>query len=193
MTRLSTIEFEHWRPDMAERTKASNRMGIIANSLKTYAHQPGMAAAMSGLTTEVFYNGTVDPHLKVLIRTITSQANGCRYCSTHQFAAIHRTGVPEAKTAELWSFESSPAFSEAERAALRFTLKLTTDHQGLSDADFDDMKRHWSEPEILEIMLTSLVMGFYNKLNDSLGLPIDDSLADFGPVALEHRLPTLTR
>lgn len=191
MARITRIEPEDWRDELRPHAESRIRHGFAANSVRTYAHQPKMAAALLDFTLAVFQGGTVDPQLKALVRTLTSQANGCRYCASHQLATVQKLDVPAAKLADLWDFETSTAFTEAERAALRFTLRFTTAHESLTDADFEEMKAHWSEPEVLEIMLTSAVMGLLNHMHDSLALPVDERFQELGKIALERKLSEL--
>jgi AhpD family alkylhydroperoxidase len=191
VSRLSRIEPEGWTDQMLTLGPEWAAQDFVANSLKAYAHQPRMGAAFLDLISAVFWQGTIDPVLKLLIRALTSQANGCRYCATHQLGALRKLGCPPKKLAELWDFETSAEFSEAERVALRFTLKFSTSHQSLTDADFTELKEHWSEADVLEIMFTSGVMGLLNQVNDSLALPVDDEYLVLGPVALDRKLFSL--
>lgn len=49
-----------------------------------------------------------------------------------------------------------------ERVALQFAEKLITDPSSVSDAAFEELKRHFSEGEIVELCF---FVGFYNLLH----------------------------
>ena len=44
----------------------------------------------------------------------------------------------------------------------------------VSDDDFAAMREHFSEDQILEIVLTVSVFGFLNRFNDTMGTPLED-------------------
>jgi alkylhydroperoxidase family enzyme len=45
-------------------------------------------------------------------------------------------------------------FTPAEQAVLRFTDAFYADHRAVPDAVWDELKRHWTEPEIVELAWT---------------------------------------
>ena len=55
----------------------------------------------------------------------TSQVNGCNYCSHYHKMLGKKAGLSEAQIGEVASFESSPAYSELEKATLRFAEQWT--------------------------------------------------------------------
>ena len=63
-------------------------------------------------------------------------------------------GLAEEKVRALGEFETSALFDERERAALRFAAKFKSGDDGVdSDAVYADIKRHFSEEEIIELAL----------------------------------------
>ena len=57
-----------------------------------------------------------------------------------------------------------------ERAALRFAEKLAVDHQKIDDAFWSEMRSHFSEAEIIELVAhTTLYIGF-GRFNEIVGL-----------------------
>jgi alkylhydroperoxidase family enzyme len=63
-----------------------------------------------------------------------------------------KVGVPEAKLATLAAYETSPAFSDRERAALRFTTAVVRDDCEVTDADWAQLRAHFAEPEVVELV-----------------------------------------
>lgn len=78
-------------------------------------------------------------------------------------------GLTEEKIQELWDYEKSDAFTPGEKVALRFAELLNDDFQGVDDALYEELKRHFTEPEILELgfMIAMTVGGgrFVRTLN----------------------------
>ena len=62
-----------------------------------------------------------------------------------------KVGVPEAKLSALSSWATNPEFSDRERAALEFATEIVGDDRDVSDDCFERLRRHFSEPEILEL------------------------------------------
>jgi alkylhydroperoxidase family enzyme len=63
-----------------------------------------------------------------------------------------KAGLPESKLAALAAWEASPAFSARERAALRFTTAVVRDDREVSDADWSELRTHFTEPEVVELV-----------------------------------------
>jgi alkylhydroperoxidase family enzyme len=68
-----------------------------------------------------------------------------------------KAGLPETKLAALASYATSPEFSDREKAALEFAERVVRDDQEVSDESFVRLRRHFTEPEILEL---TFVVGY---------------------------------
>jgi AhpD family alkylhydroperoxidase len=78
--------------------------------------------------------------------------NGCRYCLQHHLASSKRVGL----TPEDWDALKQgnySRYSEKERAALTYIEKLTRSPHEVSDSDFNELKKHFTDPEIVDIHL----------------------------------------
>ena len=63
-----------------------------------------------------------------------------------------KAGIPESKLAALDAFESSPEFSEGERAALAFATAVVRDDRQITDACWAAVREHFSESEMVELV-----------------------------------------
>jgi alkylhydroperoxidase family enzyme len=59
--------------------------------------------------------------------------------------------VDESRLADLDDYEKSPRFTEREKVALRYADAITWDPSAADDALWADLKRHFAEPELVEI------------------------------------------
>jgi alkylhydroperoxidase family enzyme len=59
--------------------------------------------------------------------------------------------VDEGRLAALDDYEASDQFSEREKVALRYADAITWDPSQADDAMWADLKRHFSEPELVEL------------------------------------------
>lgn len=76
-----------------------------------------------------------------------------------------------------------PAFDAADRAVIDYARLVTRRAWGIRDQVFTDLRRHFTEAQIVELTLRSALAGFFNRFNDAL--QIDDGAAD----ALLHLHP----
>ena len=141
--------------------------GFTANSMLTLSRRPEIAKAVLGLIRAVVRNpdGTVDPALRWMVAHVTSLSNGCSYCSAHTFKNGADNGVPQAKLDAIWSFETSDIFSDAERAALRVALTGGQCPSFASREDMAELRRHFSDEQIVEIGAVIALFGFNNRWN----------------------------
>ena len=155
--------------------------GFTANSMLTLSHRPEIAEAALGLIRAVVRNpnGTVDPALRWMVAHVTSLSNGCSYCSAHTFKNGADNGVPQDKLDAIWSFETSEIFSDAERAALRIALTGGQCPSYAAPEDMAELRRHFSEEQIVEIGAVIALFGFNNRWNALNETEIEPQVTEF--------------
>jgi uncharacterized peroxidase-related enzyme len=154
-------------------------LSFVPNSLFTMARRPEILEAFSDLITKIWRTGTLPIELKPLIAIVSSTAAGCRYCQAHETVDAKMRGVDEAKIAAVWDFEHSPYYSEAERVALRFARDASLVPNQVSPGHFEELRRHWDDGEIVEILAVVGLFGFLNRWNDSLATDLEEIPAAF--------------
>jgi uncharacterized peroxidase-related enzyme len=154
-------------------------LSFVPNSLFTMARRPEILSAFSELITQIWRTGTVPVGLKPLVAIVASTAAGCRYCQAHETVDAKMRGVDEAKIAEIWDFERSPSYSEAERVALRFARDASVVPNAVTPEHFEDLRGHWDEGEIVEILAVVGLFGFLNRWNDSMATDLEEVPAAF--------------
>jgi alkylhydroperoxidase family enzyme len=151
-----------------------NRMGFVANSGLIMARRPEILKTLGALAKAIQENGAVPLSLKSCICQIASWTTGCLYCQAHFANNMLRSGVEPEKLENLWDFERSSLFSDAERVALRFAVAASQVPNGVTDEHFVELKRHWDDGQIVEILATICYVGFLNRWNDSLATTLED-------------------
>jgi uncharacterized peroxidase-related enzyme len=149
-------------------------MSFVPNSLFTMARRPEILRAFSELITQIWRTGTVPVGLKPLVAIVASTAAGCRYCQAHETVDARMRGVDEDKIADIWDFERSPRYSEDERAALRFARDASVVPNDVTPAHFEELRRHFDDGEIVEILAVVGLFGFLNRWNDSMATDLED-------------------
>jgi uncharacterized peroxidase-related enzyme len=148
-------------------------LSFVPNSLYTMARRPEILHAFSELITQTWRSGTVPVGLKPLLAIVASTAAGCRYCQAHEAVDARMRGVADDKIAAVWSFETSPLFSDAERAALRFAQAASVIPNAATDAHFEELRRHWDDGQIVEILAVIALFGFLNRWNDTMATDLE--------------------
>ena len=149
-------------------------MGFVPTSLFVMARVPGLLEGFTRLAQVVFTNGLLPVELTQLVGHVTSAASGCRYCQAHTAAHAAHLGVPEAKLAELWSFETSEQFDAAERAALRLAFHAGQHPNAATEEDFAGCREHFSDEQITAIVAVCALFGFLNRWNDTMATTLEE-------------------
>jgi len=163
-------------PELKEHFEAVGRnLGFVPNSVLIMQRQPKLVKAFAQMAAAVWDpEGKVDRGLKRLIAHVASRAAGCQYCMAHTIEGAAHFGVDEKKLAAIWEYQSSPLYTQAERAALDFAFAASVVPNAVSDASFEDLRKYWSEAQIVEIVATIAMFGFLNRWNDTMGTPLED-------------------
>jgi uncharacterized peroxidase-related enzyme len=162
-------------------------LSFVPNSLYTMARRPEILRAFSELITQIWRSGTVPVELKPLVAIVASAAAGCRYCQAHEAVDARERGVPPEKIAAVWDFERSPLYDEAERAALRFARDASVVPNAVTPGHFADLRKHWDDGEIVEILAVIGLFGFLNRWNDSIATDLEDEPMGFAAAVLGDR------
>jgi AhpD family alkylhydroperoxidase len=163
-------------PDLAPVFGAYEQiMGFVPNTVFTMARVPGLVEGYAGLALAAAMNGLIPESLAQMVANVTSAAGGCRYCQAHTAAHAVKLGVPDEKLAELWSFETSDRFDDAERAALRFALHAGQSPNAVTEEDFAECRRFYSDEQITAIVAVCALFGFLNRWNDTIGTTLEET------------------
>lgn len=106
---------------------------------------------------------------KLLVTQLVAELNGCAFCADlgKRFAQDAKHDLE--KISHVLEFERRPdLYTPLERAALQYALEATQVMARVSDATFAELKKHFSEREILELTVAVATENFYNRLNAPL-------------------------
>ena len=154
-------------------TAIEQTMGYLPNNLLIMAHWPELLSAFSGLGGTILHTGVIEAELKQLMAMVASTAHGCEYCQAHTSHAAHQHGASRDKVAAVFEFESSALFTDRERAALRLAWHGALQPNQVSDADFEALRRHFNDKEIVELVAVISLFGFLNRWSDTMGSELE--------------------
>jgi uncharacterized peroxidase-related enzyme len=179
--RIEPLPVDH-NPDLKEAFAAYTRsLGFIPNSMLILQRKPKIVKAMAQLAASIWEaESEVDRAFKRLVAHVASRAAGCQYCMAHTAGGALLHGVDPAKVEAVWDFRASALYSEAEKVALDFAIAAAGQPNGVTEAMFADMRKHWSENQIVEIAAVVAVFGFLNRWNDTMGTPLEPEPVEVG-------------
>jgi alkylhydroperoxidase family enzyme len=112
---------------------------------------PDVAAAVGGLTNAVRETGELAPRLMELVRLRIAFHNQCRSCMSIRYQSAIEDGLGDEAVCSLEKPAEAPDLTDAERAALRFADLFATNHLGIDDTVYDDLRSHFSEDQLVAL------------------------------------------
>jgi uncharacterized peroxidase-related enzyme len=172
--RIAPLPPEH-SPELREQFESMKKnLGFVPNSILIMQRVPKLAKALAQLTAAVWDpQGKVDRGFKRLVAHVSSHAAGCQYCMAHTAGGALHFGIEDEKLAAVWDYQTSPLFSPAERVALDLAVAASCVPNAVTDDMFTQMKKFWTEDQIVEIVGCISVFGFLNRWNDTLATPLE--------------------
>ena len=160
-------------------------MGFVPNDALIMAHKPDVLIAFLELVKAVYAPSHVDAALKRLIGLVASRSAQCHYCEVHTVNSAHELGVTLEKLNALCDFETSDAFSDGEKAALRVAAHAARVPNTVSDIDFAALDEHFDAAAKVDILSVISLFGFLNRWNSTLKTTAEDK-----PLATWRKLDT---
>ncbi|MFT4806045.1 MAG: putative peroxidase-related enzyme [Psychroserpens sp.] len=181
MALVTPLSAEH-DPETQQLAEFFNEtLGFCPNSVLTMQRRPAISKAFINLNKAVMANdGGVTSALKRMIAWVSSNATGCRYCQAHAIRAAERYGAEQEQLDNIWEYRTHSAFSDAERAALDFSLAASQVPNAVNADIKSRLYEHWDEGEIVEMLGVISLFGYLNRWNDSMGTNIEDDAIDSG-------------
>jgi len=146
--------------------RSSNLLRILVK------HSPYLARWFIGLVAAVRQpdlGASSDVRLRNLATIKTSLANQCSYCAAHTSIFGQALGLEESDLEALEgdAYKTSSAFNERERAAIAWSEAMTKNTAARDEVAWQEMRRLFSDTEIVEISLACAMFNMINRLNDS--------------------------
>ena len=154
MARIPPVPLHALPEDLAlaiERGRAS-RMLSTSLPVQVWAYRPEIAQAWLATLEAMHLRGVLDARLKELVRLRIASITSCKACQL----ARKNDAVTDEDIACLNSDHAR--FSPAEQAALRYAELFVGDYMSIDDGVFNNLKHHFSLPEVVELNLFCAMM-----------------------------------
>lgn len=170
------------------------RMGFLPNALKLYAYRPEIAETLWALNSKVMRDptSTLDQLLKRKLAAVACATNGCAYCTAHSCSMLKKAAnedfegwsVSEQELQDIITGDYRPE-NDMERVCFDYVRLASEDPTSVPDETLQQLKKHLTPPQIVELACVVGFWKFYNAVHDSLHIPVESELlADTGYVNL---------
>ncbi len=82
-------------------------------------------------------------------------------------------GISDEQIKALTFYQSSPLFDEKEKATILHAERVTRGAAAIREGTLQELKRYFSEDQIVELTLVICVANFTNRFNDALRVEPD--------------------
>jgi AhpD family alkylhydroperoxidase len=129
---------------------------------------PGAMQVMLALEQYVRRSG-LEPRLLELVRLRASYLNGCAYCVDMHTKDARAAGETEQRLYAVPVWRETPFFTPRERAALAWAEAVTElGRSGVPDAVFEEVRRHFTDAELVNLTMAVVAINGWNRLAVSL-------------------------
>jgi alkylhydroperoxidase family enzyme len=162
------------------------RMGFLPNALKLYAYRPEIAETLFRLNSNIMRDpsSTLDQLLKRKLAAVACKTNGCAYCTAHSCNMLLRPKGP----AEGWGLSQNELLkildddyrpdNAMEAACFDYVRAASTAPDAVPQELLDNLKKHLTPPQIIELACVVGFWKFYNAVHDSLHIPVEEHLLE---------------
>ena len=172
-TYLSPIEHPQGLMMKLVYAMARRQFGKVLTPLKVvYARMPLAFGLFGSKISKLDKKLLLPPETVMLIREQVARINICLFCMDIGRSFAIKARMNEAKFDALDQYNTSPLFTDAERAALDYATQLTRDKK-VDPEIFASMAAYYSERAICEIVWLVASEHFYNMTNIGLNIHSD--------------------
>jgi len=185
MSRIDKLDPADWDPRLRDAIQPDKLSDIEQGLTRFFAHCPEQALGLMQFGRALKNGRCLPERLVELIRLRIAFFNQCRSCMAIRYSDAVAEGVTESLVCSLERPQESTDLSAAEKAAIRYGELLATDHLAIGDDTFTDLRRYFSEAEIVELGMTAAFFVGFGRLAATWHMVEDlpEAFRRDGPVA----------
>ena len=177
MARIQVVEPEDAAGELKEAyAQIAAARGRIANVWKVESLNPPAMEAHLALYMAIMYGPSgLSRRQREMIAVTVSNANACRYCTTHHAESLHAQLPDAALIEEIKTDYANARIERKEKAMLDYAVKLAKTPHAVTDADVQQLREAGlSDREILDATLVASYFCFVNRLVLGTGVTLED-------------------
>jgi len=164
MSRIDKLDSADWDPRLREAVQPDKLSDIEQGLTRFFAHCPEQALGLMQFGRALKHGRCLPERLVELVRLRIAFFNQCRSCMAIRYSDAVAEGVTEELVCSLERPQESADLSAAEKAAIRYGELLATDHLAIGDDTFAELRRYFSEAEIVELGMTAAFFVGFGRL-----------------------------
>lgn len=161
MSRIQKLAPEEWDERLVKAVQPDSLTDLEQGLTRLFAHCPEQALGLMGFGGALKRGRTLPERLVELVRLRVAFFNQCRSCMAIRYADAVADGVTEGLVCSLERPQEAQDLTPAEKAAIRYGELMATDHLAIDDGIYDELRRHFSEAQLVELGMTvAFFVGF---------------------------------
>jgi AhpD family alkylhydroperoxidase len=183
MPRIGYIEESKKTPQIRAMIESAEKTGAPDPRVVSIMTRSEVGTAWVECWNKTLYKGVLPHKLKEMCRIKISVAHQCGYCSTVRSNLAKAEGLTEDMISDLLSdYRTSKYFTAREKAALHYAeLFKHGEHAIDRDEVYDELKKHFSDEEIIELGLLCGMTDGVGKLVKSFDVLSWEVACDLNP------------
>lgn len=154
-------------------------LGRVPNSYRTLARSPLVAKMLVPFNATIQREGAgsvLSSKLKEMVVIKTSHINQCSYWFAHNTSLGQAAGITDEQTIQIGTDEylTSELFSKREKAAILWATHVTLNTAKEENGVYEKVCDEFDEQEIVELTLICSFFNFFNRVMDSLQVPVEE-------------------
>ena len=150
----------------------ANGYGPFRDQVGVFAHVPSSVKHLMGLLLELREQKNVPFRYIELAVVTVSKLNKCDYCVGHHKPLLVVEGISPEGADNILNYKDHPELSEVDKLVVEYSIAVTNAPQKIRDNVFEQLRKHFTEAQIVELTLRIALCGFFNRFNDAL--QVDD-------------------
>lgn len=155
-------------PAFSESRQLFERGQLPVEMLQAMSLRPELLRAFAATSEAVYPGGIVERRVKELIILEASRRNRCQFCTASHISIARMLGIGDDSGDPLKLLDRSDLMNDRERLAVEYTRAAQRDANGIEGSLFDDLRRHYSEAEIVELTGMIGLISMLNMFNNCL-------------------------
>jgi alkylhydroperoxidase family enzyme len=174
MPRVPLAQFE---PALNKRLE--ELWGSPPNLYKCLGNHPKLTAAWTEFSKTLRYDTRTPRALREIVILRGAQLMRSEYEWAQHLPMARKAGVTEAQIQSLARWETSPHFSDREKAALALGEAVTEGR--VTDDVYAEAMQHFDHHDYVEIALVAAFYSMVGRMLDAMGVELDADVRDYSP------------
>ena len=178
MARVRDVEIDEV-PERAQHVyrRFARDYGPFLNQVKVFAHRPPVLEHVMGLLLDLADEALLPKRALEIALVVVSKRNECVYCVAHHVPRLVEQGLPADTVARILE-PDCPGLDAVDRVVRDWALQVTDAPSRVRDAQLAELRRHFTEAQIVELTVRVALTGFFTRVNDALGIEMEPGVLE---------------